>query len=131
MVPGLEMTSLYLSCGLCDSKRPQSTPKRVVHKKCKFYGKRNFNVIYGAILHYDQCSFGPPQQFDMVLGLEMTSLYLSCGLCNSIRPQSTRKRLVNKKCKYYGKHNFKVIYGAILHYDQGSLGTPHRFDMVL
>eukprot|EP00978_Attheya_sp_CCMP212_P019196 scaffold53496_cov88-Attheya_sp.AAC.1 len=30
--------------------------------------------------------------FNMVLGLDMTSLYLSCGLCHSIRPQSTRKR---------------------------------------
>ncbi len=92
MVLGLEITSLYLSCGLCHSIRPQSTRKRVINKKCRFYGKRNFNVIYGAILHYDQCSFGPPRQFDMVLGLEMTSLYLSCGLCHSIRPQSTRKR---------------------------------------
>eukprot|EP00978_Attheya_sp_CCMP212_P019195 scaffold53486_cov75-Attheya_sp.AAC.1 len=62
-----------------------------VNKKCRFYGKRNFNVIYGAILHYDQCSFGSPRRSDMVLGLEMTSLYLSCGLCHSIRPQSTRK----------------------------------------
>eukprot|EP00978_Attheya_sp_CCMP212_P041651 scaffold241577_cov30-Attheya_sp.AAC.1 len=87
--------------------------------------------MYGAILHYDQCSFGPPRQSDMVLGLEMTSLYLSCGLCNSIRPQSTRKRVVNKKCTFYGKRKFNVIYGAILHYDQRSCGPPQQFDIVL
>eukprot|EP00978_Attheya_sp_CCMP212_P016348 scaffold42733_cov83-Attheya_sp.AAC.1 len=63
-----------------------------VNKKCRFYGKRSFNVIYGAILHYDQCSFGPPRRFDMVLGLEITSSYLYCGLCHSIRHQSMRKR---------------------------------------
>eukprot|EP00978_Attheya_sp_CCMP212_P022373 scaffold66670_cov31-Attheya_sp.AAC.1 len=37
-------------------------------------------------------TFAPPRQFDMVLALEMTSLYLSCGLCHSIRPQSKWKR---------------------------------------
>eukprot|EP00978_Attheya_sp_CCMP212_P033985 scaffold140243_cov27-Attheya_sp.AAC.1 len=63
-----------------------------INKKCRFDGKRNFNVIYGAILHYDQCSFGPPQWFNMVLGREMTSLYLNCGLCHSLRPQLTQKR---------------------------------------
>ena len=98
MVLGLEITSLYLSCGLCHSIRPQSTGKRVVNKKCGFYGKRNFNLIYRAILHIDQCCFGTPRWFDMVLGLEMTSFYLSCGLCHSISPQPTRKRVVNT-CK--------------------------------
>eukprot|EP00978_Attheya_sp_CCMP212_P032120 scaffold123853_cov65-Attheya_sp.AAC.1 len=111
MVLGMDMNTLYLSCGLCHSIRPQSTRKRVVNKKCRFYGKRKFNVIYGAILHYDQCSVGPPLQFDMT-------------------PIDTEEG-VNKKCRFYGKCNFNVIYGAILHYDQCSFGPPRRFDMVL
>eukprot|EP00978_Attheya_sp_CCMP212_P038540 scaffold191990_cov83-Attheya_sp.AAC.1 len=36
----------------------------------------------------------------MVLGMEMTTLYLSCGLCHSISPYSTRKKVVNT-CKFW------------------------------
>eukprot|EP00978_Attheya_sp_CCMP212_P046588 scaffold400523_cov35-Attheya_sp.AAC.1 len=51
----------------------------------------------------------------MVLGLEMTSLYLSCGLCHSISPQWMRNRNTGKKVARAISNTVRPTYVSGIH----------------
>ena len=108
MVVGVDWSCIYRSQGLREVSESKSTCKGFRNGKCD---EKLFNFyciildeLFGVILNIGfLCNFCKTHPFDMVVGVDWSSIYLSQGLCEVSESKSTCKRLGN------GKFDEKVV----------------------
>ena len=108
MVVGVDWSSIYLSQGLCEVSESKSTCKRLGNGKFDEKVFTFYCIILEELFHLITnigclSNFCIKHPFDMIVGVDWSSIHLSQGLCEVSESKSTCNRLGN------GKFDEKVV----------------------